>query len=386
METKNYEKRNYVFLYRGLLVVRDALLEFIVNTLKIFYGTEWWKLGVEPAFRAEDMEKLKQQFEKRFANPDGPARPGTELYEILDMNYFGNIIEYNWKKVFSGKLNNDRTLIAYLKEVVAYRNPVAHTETGDLQDDDAFRGLDTSDRLLRLIDRNAAQQIEKIKNELRKAWIYGEIGISTFTPDRVGINIEKGFANLEEALYQKNAVQQDIELLLNLKNAISSNVSLLEEHKQPGLSFEQDVSAIQSLQVLCQQYLGIDFATICIESPLCINLRRRTWQIKLCELDDQIDRLAREIEHLERSLEIQKGIGLEQKQWISSRIDFKQKLVQGLQNDLEKVRKELTAPVFFSVSRTTEPAIPEEQSFVVHVEIKNSWTEEDKDRLSRRAA
>jgi tetratricopeptide (TPR) repeat protein len=370
MSSKKYAKQNYVFLYRGLSIARDALLEYIVNCLKGFYGPEWWKLGVEPAFRAEDMEKLKLQFQKRFANQEGPSRPGTELYEILDLNYFGNIIEYNWKKVFSQKLNNDRTLLAYMKEIVAYRNPVAHAETGDLRDDDAFRGLDTSDRLLRLIDRNAAEEIENIKTELRRAWIYGEIGLTSFSPDKVGINIEKGFADLEEALHGKHASKRQLHVFEDLKNTLLNNITLSQQG-QPGSPFDTDESIIESLQRMSKEYLGIDFATACMVSTSVHKYTPEDLAKKTLRLGQQIDGLNQEIEHLERQLDIQRGIGLEQKQWLLSRIDFKQKLVNGLQNDLEKVQAELTAPVFFSVSRTTEPTIPEEQKFIVQVDIKN---------------
>lgn len=371
MSGKKYAKHNYVFLYRGLLIARDALLEFIVNSLKEFYGPDWWKLGVETAFRSEDMTKLQQQFEKRFAKADGPTRPGTELYEMLDLNYFGNIIEYNWKKVFSSKLHNDRTLLAYMKEVVAYRNPVAHAETGDLRDDDTFRGLDTSERLLRLINKDAAEEIAQIKNELRRAWIYGEIGLGTFTPDKVGINLEKGFADLQLAMQQQMAGPQDLMLLADLKRAVSNDFTLMQELNKSGEFSSDDGSVIESLQMLSQKYLRVDFATACLVSLPIHKYTPEDLAKKRLHLDQLIEKFNNEIKRMEAYLEIQRSIGLEQKQWLLSRIEFKQKIMKGLENDLERIRDDLTAPVFFSVTRSTEATVQEEQAFLVQVEIKN---------------
>ena len=57
-------------------------------------------------------------------------------------------------------------VLALLREVAQLRNPVAHPETGDLQYDDAWRGIDSMERLLRLFDPPVAAQVKAIKERL----------------------------------------------------------------------------------------------------------------------------------------------------------------------------------------------------------------------------
>jgi hypothetical protein len=85
------EKKNYIFLYRGLLVARDSLLKFVKSNLFATYGDDAWEKGVKRVFRAEDIERLEIQFNKRYSSPAGPVRPGEDLYEMLDINYFVNM-------------------------------------------------------------------------------------------------------------------------------------------------------------------------------------------------------------------------------------------------------------------------------------------------------
>ena len=168
------------------------------------YGDDAWEKGVKRVFRAEDIERLEIQFNKRYSSPAGPVRPGEDLYEMLDINYFVNIIEGNWKKTFASSLNNDRTLLSYIREIVLYRNPIAHPESGDLKDDDTFRGLDTAERILRLIEPEVTIHVERIKEEFRNAWVQDGAEIKTLKPQDVGVDVTKGFNHLEQKILEKN--------------------------------------------------------------------------------------------------------------------------------------------------------------------------------------
>ncbi len=372
MPSINFEKKNYVFLYRGLLIVRDALLNYIKDNLSSFHGPEWWEKGVEPAFRAEDMEKLKTQFKKRFSTIDGPARPGSELYEILDLNYFGNVIEYNWKKGFSRLLNDDRTLFFYIKEIVNYRNPVAHSETGDLRDDDTFRGLDTAERLLRLINIDAAEHLAKIKNEMRNSWIYQEMGIGTITPDQIGVDIEKGFARVEEAIRQKETTSPSrVNEFLRHKRTIQQAI---RQHSGGQVGGEEPASsrdAFRALDVLSRQYIGAPFSAACIAYLPLPTYTPEEVSRKTLVLRREIEELQQEVKDLEHDLEFQQGLGFEQIKFVQSRLDHKKELLTGRQKELETIRDNCLAPVFFSVTRSLPDVIQEETPFRMDVQLKN---------------
>ena len=147
---------NDLAVYEALKLFRDATLAFIRTHLERAYGDRWWEHGVRRGFKPEDMQ-----------SPLGPAHPGQELYAILDVPWFTNIFEANWKQAFAAPCHNNRAVLTLLKEVAQLRNPVAHPETGDLQYDDAWRGIDSMERLLRVFDPPVAAQVKGIKERLQ---------------------------------------------------------------------------------------------------------------------------------------------------------------------------------------------------------------------------
>jgi predicted AAA+ superfamily ATPase len=156
---------NYLTLYEGLKIFRDAMLPFIVEKLQAAYGDDWWEQGVARNFKEEEIEQLRILFEKRHDSLV-VERPGDELAEMLDINWFGNIIEGNWKIVFKDAFH-DRKVIGWLAEVREIRNAVAHPETGDLRADDAWRALDNVERILRLVNPTSAEEVQRLKDALR---------------------------------------------------------------------------------------------------------------------------------------------------------------------------------------------------------------------------
>ena len=158
---------NYATVYQGLKLFRDAMLSFIIERLQAAYGNDWWEQGVRRCFRPEDIDRLEDQFYRRYGRAvPFVFRPGTDLYEILDVNHFTNILERNWKKGFAQPFGNDRTVFIWLREIVHLRNAVAHPETGDLRYDDAWRGLDTAERILRAFNEEAADEVAAVKKSL----------------------------------------------------------------------------------------------------------------------------------------------------------------------------------------------------------------------------
>src|SRR4051794_38558069 len=92
---------NYLAVYEALKLFRDATLTFIRMHLEQAYGDKWWEQGVRRGFKPEDIQRLEEEFQRRFQSPLGPARPGQELYEILDVPWFTNVFEMNWKTAFA---------------------------------------------------------------------------------------------------------------------------------------------------------------------------------------------------------------------------------------------------------------------------------------------
>lgn len=369
MSNKLYEKKNYTFLYRSLAVIRDALLEFIVENLEKTYGDDWWSLSVEPAFRAEDIEKLKFQFQRRYANPEGPARPGSELHEILDLNYFTNIIEFNWKKVFAKPLNNDRTFIKYIKDIVIFRNPVAHTESGDLRDDDTLRGLDIGERLLRFFNRDASDEIAKIKNEKRSQWVYEKV-LGIEVPDLTGISINKGLESLEYEIKNVNPESPDLTHLISLKNNIQMGINDLHYHQRSDEIILENNQIFEELNQLSQKYMAEDFSKICVISPLP-KLTPKEVTRKTVKLDNEIKSLKKEIEKYERDRNIQ-NISKLKNQFTERQLEQKQQELLIKQKEYDKQRNLISAPAYFSVTRRVDTkSVPEETPFVVSVEVNN---------------
>jgi len=158
---------NNVFLYQGLfLVFRKAVLDFLIKQLQAAYGEEWWQKGVERALKNKAVE-LREAFDKRFGKPLTPVmRPCADLYDILDVADFLPIIEKHWKICFEQTFHDLETVRAWLKEIVAIRNPLAHPASTPLRDDDTWRAFDTMIRFLRPIDAAAADELVRIRSEM----------------------------------------------------------------------------------------------------------------------------------------------------------------------------------------------------------------------------
>lgn len=175
---------NYLAAYEALKIFRDATLTFIKTHLEAAYGDDWWNRGVARGFKPETIQELEAQFNRRFDSPLGPARPGQERHEILDINWFTNILEANWKTVFAAPFHNDRATLTLVREVAELRNPVAHPESGDLAYNDVWRGLDSMERLLRVIDPSANKQIKELQHRLLSQQLAQTPSTATDTSDK----------------------------------------------------------------------------------------------------------------------------------------------------------------------------------------------------------
>lgn len=364
-------KKNYALLYRGIAITRDALLQFIKNCLQGAYRDEAWERGVKRVFRAEDIEKLEIRFNKRFASPAGPSRPGSDLFEILDINYFINIIEGNWKQAFSVPLNGDKTILFFINEIVLYRNPVAHPETGDLRDDDTFRGLDTSERILRLIDRDAASQIQDIKKEFRSSWVQQGVKVRSLSPEEVAIDIDRGLEKLEKemlGLKDHEAIEE------TFRNAKENLLKCLEQEKLETVLpavLQQKENSLTQLDQLSYQILGEGFTQACTTIPAIPLYSREEAADATRKLRKEIRRLKDDLVRLERQRRWEQGANTIVP-FTEREINRTKQNLKEHENQYEQLEKQVFPPAFFEIERKLRPsAVREENKFTVEVHITN---------------
>ncbi|MCS6908191.1 MAG: Swt1 family HEPN domain-containing protein [Anaerolineales bacterium] len=367
--------QNYVALYEALKVFRDAMLAFVKERLEKAYGDVWWERGVRRVFRDEDIAELEAQFERRFTSLLGPTRPGTERHEILDINYFTNIFEGNWKQAFAEPFGNDRTVLAWLKEVVALRNLVAHPETGDLLDDDTWRGLDTMERLLRVVNKKASGEVRQVKNRLRTSWVkagYQPLGLEL---REVGISYDQGLAKLNQVIIEQEG--NESEKYLDFQGHRRRLREVFDEERRgirdPQTSSQKE-RTLRELDALSIRYLGMPFTDACIiEAP--------TIQITAEEAARKIQTLEHDIRALEKRF-VAKQIKRLAQQRMGETILFLERKIERIQSELDHKRDELaqlkdmvTPPVYFSVKRILKSSgahyFVEEQFIAVSIEITN---------------
>lgn len=141
---------NHERIGRGLELVRKALLPYAERELKAFYGQLWWRDGVEGALGSRIGAEAKA------------GDTDEESFAALDVQALMIILWNNWNQVFHEKLGHvGRTYVSELREV---RNRWAHQQAFTAED--AYRGLDTMQRLLEMIA--AAPEAEAIKASARE--------------------------------------------------------------------------------------------------------------------------------------------------------------------------------------------------------------------------
>jgi type I restriction enzyme R subunit len=87
---------NYARVSEGLKLFRDATLGFIVAELKRAHGDlHWWEQGVARFFKQEELDHLKELWEKRGQKLSALPLRASELHETLDISHLRNIIEGN---------------------------------------------------------------------------------------------------------------------------------------------------------------------------------------------------------------------------------------------------------------------------------------------------
>lgn len=127
---------NWNLVNEGFALLHRVLIIYVVTTLKGVYGEAgWWSEGVYPFLKQDEREIYAE------------IPTLDERINALDLLLVLRIIDLNWNEIFGSRLPRDcRTWAIELKGV---RNREAHRGVIDCEDEDAYRWLDTMQRLCR---------------------------------------------------------------------------------------------------------------------------------------------------------------------------------------------------------------------------------------------
>jgi len=153
---------NAAIITKGFKIIRAMLAPYIGRELSIEHGSDvWWQEGV--------MNVLYDD-QKRDLPSDGVW---TELTDSLDISRCLLLFDLHWQKVFRKKLSIDHR--TWAKELMGFRNKIAHIGGVDFSDNDTWRALDTMSRLSEQIDVESAEEIRGLLRASR----YGSADGST---------------------------------------------------------------------------------------------------------------------------------------------------------------------------------------------------------------
>lgn len=144
-------KSNVEIMTNGLEILLKGLRPYLLRELKVKFGERWWKLAVEDALRGT------LRAEARWAQMTDAQR-----FELLDVQALLTIMTNVWNDVFQEQLGyTGRSYVSELREV---RNSWAHQRAFTAED--AYRALDTMQRLLGMTGGEGQEDIKKLSQEL----------------------------------------------------------------------------------------------------------------------------------------------------------------------------------------------------------------------------
>ena len=152
---------NYQLVTKGFQILTEFLAPYVVQQLQLQFKQDWWKSGVLDVLYDDQKRDLPATGE------------WAALVDKLDAARGLLLIDVNWNTVFKLKLSREHR--NWVKELITTRNKWAHKGTGDFEDADAWRALDTMARLMEQIDADATESLRELARQVR----YGTKGAST---------------------------------------------------------------------------------------------------------------------------------------------------------------------------------------------------------------
>jgi predicted AAA+ superfamily ATPase len=144
-------RSNIEIVTTGLEVLLKGLRPYVLRELHSKFGARWWKLAVEESLRGTI------RVETRWAQLTDEQR-----FEHLDVQAILTIMTNVWNDVFQEQLGyTGRSYVSELREV---RNSWAHQRAFTAED--AYRALDTMQRLLGMTGGEGQDDLKKLSQEL----------------------------------------------------------------------------------------------------------------------------------------------------------------------------------------------------------------------------
>src|SRR5674476_1232352 len=136
---------NYERVGKALELLRDGLVPFVERECNSKYGKYW-------------ITKVTEGWQHDLSWPEGADLPNLDAALLL------RVIWEQWNQVFRDTLGfAERSLVSELRDV---RNKWAHQ--APFSTDDAYRALDSTERLLTAISSPQADEVHKMKMELSR--------------------------------------------------------------------------------------------------------------------------------------------------------------------------------------------------------------------------
>ena len=152
---------NHQHVTEGLQVLTKVLAPYVAQELRAKFADDWWNLGVLGVLHENQRRDLP-----------GAGEEET-LIARLDAARCLRLMDVHWHELFRNKLSAEHR--TWIKELIATRNRWAHAGLLDVADEDAWRALDTTTRLVEQIDAEAAERLRALARTVR----YGTAGPST---------------------------------------------------------------------------------------------------------------------------------------------------------------------------------------------------------------
>lgn len=156
---------NSKIMSSGFSILRDTLAPYIGRELSLEYGSNiWWREGVMKILRDE---------QKRNLPDDGDF---AVLTDSLDIAVCLLLFDLHWQYVFKRKLSIDHR--TWAKELMGFRNKLAHIGGQDFSESDTWRALDTMSRLCEQLDAESAEEIRGLLRTSRYGSADGSIAVT----------------------------------------------------------------------------------------------------------------------------------------------------------------------------------------------------------------
>ncbi|MDY7002924.1 MAG: ribonuclease III [Cyanobacteriota bacterium] len=139
-------RNNRVLIDKSLNILSKNLYPYIEDVIKEFHQENWLKVVQETLKDEIRQVKKKKSIEKAL---------------IEDVSLQLKLIKKQWDKVFKRKL--DKAFFLIVEELIAVRNDWAHGSQFSV--DDTYRYLDSITRILKIINPEEVEEVEKEKQE-----------------------------------------------------------------------------------------------------------------------------------------------------------------------------------------------------------------------------